>query len=85
MTPDGRVASLRPIPVEPPRGTCVDLTLSDEDAELLRDVLDSVCRDLSYEIADTDSYEFRQDLKARRERLRGVLDELGGPLEDRPI
>ena len=58
----------------------MQLDLSDGDAELLREVMDSVVRDLSPEIADTDNPAYRRELKERRDRLRGVLDVLGGPL-----
>src|SRR5437016_2839146 len=64
----------------PRTGGPMQLDLSDDDAELLRDVLDSVVRDLSPEIADTDNPYYRRELKERRDRLRGVLDVLGGPL-----
>ena len=56
------------------------LVLSDVDAELLREVLDSVVRDLSPEIADTDNPAYRRELKERRDRLRAMLDLLGGPV-----
>ena len=58
----------------------MQLDLSDVDAELLREVLDSVVRDLSPEIADTDNPAYRRELKERRDRLRTMLDFLGGPL-----
>ncbi|KAA0232779.1 MAG: hypothetical protein EDR02_16130 [Actinobacteria bacterium] len=63
----------------------MDLHLSDDDRDLLREILDSAYRDLSYEIADTDNYTFRQQLKDRRERVGRILTEVGGPLEDKPL
>lgn len=63
----------------------MDLQLSDDDRDLLREILDSAYRDLSYEIADTDNYTFREQLKDRREQLGRILDGVGGPLEDKPL
>lgn len=58
--------------------------LSDDDAELLREVLDSVVSNLSPEIVRTDNPGYRRMLKARRDRLRGMLDLLGGPSVAQP-
>jgi hypothetical protein len=58
----------------------MQLDLSDDDAELLREVLDSVVSNLSPEIVHTDNPGYRHMLKARRDRLRGMLNLLGGPL-----
>ena len=58
----------------------MQLDLSNGNAELLREVLDSVVRDLSPEIADTDNPAYRRELKERRDRLRAMLDVLGGPV-----
>jgi len=58
----------------------MELELTTEDMELLREALDSAVRDLSLEIADTDNAEFRRGLVARRDRLRALLDQVGGPL-----
>ena len=52
--------------------------LNDDEAQALVDVLESKLRDLSYEIADTDTREFKDQLKSRRELLRRVLSELTG-------
>ncbi|MBW3661166.1 MAG: hypothetical protein KY397_05980 [Gemmatimonadetes bacterium] len=54
----------------------VDLT--DEEREILRTVLESYLSDLRMEIADTDSMDFREMLKRRKEVLHKVLDALGG-------
>ncbi len=62
----------------------MELNLSEDDIEQLRNVLDSVVRDLSHEIADTDNSGFRANLKQRRDTLRSILDRIGGPLPDRP-
>lgn len=56
----------------------VDLTSS--EAATLREVLETAISDLGMEIAGTDSQDFRERLKERREVLRKVLDglSLGG-------
>lgn len=56
------------------------IELNDEDAQLLREVLHSVVRDLSPEIANTDNPGYRRDLVDRRQRLAAMLDLVGGPL-----
>jgi len=57
----------------------VEIEISDEDAQLLRDVLGRVISDLSPEIADTDNPEYRRQLRDRRERLRAILTALNAP------
>jgi hypothetical protein len=57
----------------------MQLDLSDDDAGLLREILQSAVGDLSPEIADTDNPTYRRDLKERRERLRAMLSKLGAP------
>ena len=52
------------------------LTLTDEEAEALVMLLEGNLGDLSYEIADTDRVEFRDQLKERREVLNNILDQL---------
>ena len=52
------------------------LTLEDSEAETLVDLLDSKLRDLSYEISDTDTRSFKDQLKARRDTLKRIQDEL---------
>lgn len=42
------------------------LNISNEDATILRTVLDSFVSEITTEIADTDQYDFREDLKKRR-------------------
>jgi hypothetical protein len=51
----------------------MQLDLSDDDVELLREVLDSTLDRLTSEIGHTDSRVYRQNLKDRRERLRGLV------------
>jgi len=47
----------------------IKLELTEVEAELLKEVLQQVLKDLSYEIADTDSQDFRDQLKFRRDAL----------------
>jgi hypothetical protein len=56
------------------------LDLSENEAELLREVLDSARRDLSYEIASADRPSYREGLRERRAALEHVLDAVGGPI-----
>lgn len=56
----------------------MNLTLADEDVALLRQILDEVLRDLSYEIADTDNSKFRGRLRTRRERIEAIHRQVGG-------
>ena len=54
----------------------MELTLTDEEATELRDLLDGSLGDLSSEIADTDNPGYRLALKERRMRLRAVRAQL---------
>ncbi len=54
----------------------VDLT--GEEREILRTVLESYLSDLRMEISNTDSKDFREMLKQRKEVVRKVLDAVGG-------
>lgn len=58
----------------------MQLELSDHDAQLLREVLDLVVRDLSPEIANTDNAQYRRALIDRRGHIAAILDAVGGPL-----
>jgi hypothetical protein len=60
----------------------VQLELTDAEATLLRELLDQTCRDLSYEIADTDNSTYRAGLRDRRDAMRKMLDAVGGPVAD---
>jgi hypothetical protein len=51
----------------------LELDLSDEERQILEEVLDAAVSDLRMEIADTDSYDFRQMLKGRKLTLMKVL------------
>jgi len=52
------------------------------EIELARRLLTGAVRDLSYEIADTDTSRFRDEIRQHREDVKTVLDKFGGPLED---
>ncbi len=54
----------------------VQLTLTTEEAETLREVLDSYLSNLRMEIADTDAMEFREKLKEQEANLKRVLQRL---------
>ena len=56
----------------------MQLDLSDDDVELLREVLDTALDRLTSEIGHTDNRVYRQNLKGRRDRLRRLIDVLGG-------
>jgi hypothetical protein len=63
----------------------MQLELHNDDVELLREVLDSALDGLSTEIRHTDNRLYRQSLKGRRDRLRGLVEVLGGqPPAQRP-
>jgi hypothetical protein len=55
----------------------MQLDLSDDDVELLSEVLDTALDRLTSEIGHTDNRVYRQNLKNRRDRLRGLIDVLG--------
>lgn len=54
----------------------MDLFLNHDEVDELRALLDAALADLSHEIADTDNWEYRQHLRARRERLATVRRQL---------
>lgn len=57
------------------------LDLDDDQAALLRQLLDEAYRDLRYEIADTNNSKFKEHLRQRKAQLSGILDMVGGPVE----
>ena len=65
------------------------LELAREDARVLAEVLKDYLSDLRMEISHTDSYEFREGLKARKMALRRVVEALeatqpeGGDVRER--
>jgi hypothetical protein len=56
----------------------MELTMTDDEASELRDLLDGSLGDLSSEIAATDDPGYRVGLKARRVRLQAVRAQLTG-------
>ena len=54
------------------------LELTDKQKELLTDVLLRVLGDMSYEISDTDLSSYKDQLKERRDELKGIADQLSG-------
>lgn len=57
-----------------------EISLTDEEHTLLRELLDMSYRDLRQEIADTDTSTFKDQLKAREHVLESLLSKLGGRL-----
>lgn len=57
----------------------VRLELTPEEAEVLQKILSIFLSDLRMEIADTDSWEFRQTLKEQEEFLKSLLARLPSP------
>ncbi len=57
----------------------MDLTITDAEADLLRDLLDAALKDMSYEIADTDLPSYRAELRERRETMRSTREKLNPP------
>jgi acetolactate synthase small subunit len=52
------------------------LSLTHQQAHILRQTLESVLSDLSVEIADTDRKEYRDEIKGERDTLRQILIQL---------
>lgn len=52
------------------------LTLNQDEAEMLKDVLVSYLSDLRMEIADTDMQDFREGLKAKEVFLKDLINRL---------
>lgn len=55
----------------------MELNLSDEQADELRDLLDQVLGDLGYEISATDNARFRSGLRTRRTTIVEIRELLG--------
>jgi hypothetical protein len=58
------------------RFTMTQITLTPEEADALRGALRCYVSDLRMEIADTDSWQFRQNLKHEEVLLRKLLQQL---------
>ena len=56
----------------------IQLDLTDEEVEILKELLESAHSDLRMEIADTDRMDFRDMLKGRKAVLAKTLEALGG-------
>jgi hypothetical protein len=54
------------------------LDLSDSEQAILREVLEEAVSEMGTEISGTDSRDFREDLKDRREVVLKVIAALGG-------
>ena len=59
----------------------IHLELADDEALLLSEVLESTLSNLSYEISDTDTKEFRDGLKAKRDVLVKVKEALASAID----
>ena len=57
----------------------MNLTLSSEEADVLRDVLESARGSLREEIYQTTTYQVRDQLKQREAILNALIVKLGGP------
>jgi hypothetical protein len=55
----------------------VQITLTTDEAATLREVLETYVSDLRMEIADTDSMDFRERLKAEEAFLKRLIGQLG--------
>jgi len=57
------------------------LDLTEEEREIIREVLESAHSDLRMEIADTDRAAFRATLKIRRDVVAKMIEALGPAVE----
>jgi len=55
----------------------IRLELDSEDAAMLREALSSDLSELGYEIANTDSHDFKVRLRIKQTFLRRILEQLG--------
>jgi LPS O-antigen subunit length determinant protein (WzzB/FepE family) len=55
----------------------INIKLTNEEAEELKDVLVSYVSELHMEIAATDKFEFREKLKAKEKFLKDLISRLG--------
>jgi hypothetical protein len=56
----------------------IELNLTEEDLKRVIDALERYVSDLSMEIADTDTMDFRDQLKSQRVSIHKVIDQLKG-------
>ena len=59
----------------------IELELTEEERTILEEVLEAAASDLRMEIANTNSYDFREMLKGRKATLRKVLAALSEAAE----
>ncbi|MEJ2566378.1 MAG: hypothetical protein P8164_08800 [Gammaproteobacteria bacterium] len=52
----------------------IHLDLDETERNVLMETLENYLSDLSYEIADTDQFDYREQLKAKRAVLNKILD-----------
>jgi hypothetical protein len=62
------------------KATMAQIILTQEEAAVLRGALNSYVSDLRMEIADTDSWQFRQNLKREALLLKKLLEQLDAEL-----
>ena len=54
-----------------------NLELTEEENKTLAEILESAVSDLGYEIANTDSKDYRDGLKAKKANASAILERLG--------
>jgi len=52
------------------------INISEEERELLIELLDSTVSDIKYEIADTDNSQFKEKLRSRKASLSRLLSKI---------
>ena len=57
------------------------IILSESEKEILSEVLESYLSDMGMEITDTDSMDYREKLKAKRNVIRKILQDIRKPEE----
>jgi hypothetical protein len=55
----------------------VNAQLTPDEQALLAELLDRAYRDLKVEIANTEDFHYKEDLKAREQRLLSILGKFG--------
>jgi len=55
----------------------MDITLTPDEAQLLKKILESFLSDLRVEVADTEKYEWRKELQKDEETIKGLIARLG--------
>ena len=54
------------------------LDLTQEDADMLREMLSGDLSELRYEISNTDAHDYREQLRLKQGLLERVIEQLGG-------